>query len=125
MSPPGVELSLGVVRDQQFGPLVMAGAGGVLIEVLHDRRFALPPLDRARAKRLIDKLGVRPMLDGVRGTPPVHIDDVADAAASLSMLAIELGDVLDAFDVNPLIAGEWGCLAVDALVVSARHGEEP
>ena len=59
-------MALGVVQDPQFGPLVMVAAGGVLIETFGDRRLALPPLDEARASKLIDRLDVRPLLDGVR-----------------------------------------------------------
>ena len=50
MAPPGVEVALGVVRDPQFGPLVLVAAGGVLVELLHDRRLAFPPLDAAGAR---------------------------------------------------------------------------
>ena len=117
IAEPGVELSLGVVRDSQFGPLVMVGAGGALIEVLRDRRFGLPPLDRPRARRLLDGLRIRPLLDGVRGAPGADVDAVADAMVGLSALAFDLGSVIDALDVNPLIAGPSGCVAVDALVV--------
>jgi acetate---CoA ligase (ADP-forming) len=70
MAGPGVELALGVVADPQFGPLVMVAAGGVLVEVLRDRRFALPPVDHRQALALLDRLAVRPLLDGVRGPPP-------------------------------------------------------
>jgi acetate---CoA ligase (ADP-forming) len=118
MAEPGVELALGVVVDPQFGPLVMVAAGGVLVEVLRDRRFALPPLDRERALAMLDRLAVRPLLDGVRGGRPVDLEAVADAAARLSVLAVDLGDRLAALDVNPLVAGPGGCLAVDALVVA-------
>jgi hypothetical protein len=122
MAAPGVELALGVVRDPQFGPLVMVAAGGVLVELLADRRFALPPLDRARARGLLDRLAVRPLLDGVRGAPPADLDAVATAVVRLSVLAADLGPALDALDVNPLVAGPAGCVAVDALVVPARPG---
>ena len=54
MAPPGVEVALGVVRDPTFGPLVLVAAGGVLVEVLHDRKLALPPIDEDAARRLID-----------------------------------------------------------------------
>jgi acyl-CoA synthetase (NDP forming) len=118
MAGPGVELALGVVADRQFGPLVMVAAGGVLVEVLADRRFALPPVDRGRALALLDRLAVRPLLDGARGAPPVDLDAVADAISRLSVLAVDLGDRLVALDVNPLVAGPDGCLAVDALVVA-------
>lgn len=117
MAPSGVELALGVVRDPQFGPLVMAAAGGELIEVLRDRRMALPPLDEPRARRLLERLAIRPLLDGVRGRAAADFDAVVHALVRLSALAIDLGDMLEALDVNPLIAGPDGCLAADALVV--------
>jgi acyl-CoA synthetase (NDP forming) len=119
MAGPGVELALGVVADPQFGPLVMVAAGGVLVEVLRDRRFALPPVDRRQALAMLDRLAVRPLLDGVRGAPPADLDAVAGAVASLSTLAVDLGDRLAALDVNPLLAGPDGCVALDALVVAA------
>ncbi len=121
MAPPGVELALGVVRDDQFGPLVMAGAGGTLVEVLADRRFAVPPLDDAAAARLLASLAVKRLLDGARGVPPSDVASVAGALAALSRLAADLGDDLDELDVNPLIAGPEGCIAVDALVVPRRR----
>src|SRR3954465_9554292 len=55
MVPPGIEMALGVLADPTFGPLVLVGAGGVLVEVLHDRALALPPLDTAGARRLLDR----------------------------------------------------------------------
>jgi acetate---CoA ligase (ADP-forming) len=117
MAAPGVELALGVVRDPVFGPLVMVGAGGVLVEVLQDARFALPPVDPAGASGLLDRLAVRALLDGVRGAPPADLGTVRDAVVALSRLAADLGHLLDALDVNPLIVGPGGCLAVDALAV--------
>ncbi|HEX2024920.1 MAG TPA: acetate--CoA ligase family protein [Actinomycetota bacterium] len=120
MASPGVELALGAVRDPQFGPLVLAGAGGALVEVLRDRRMALPPLDTSRARTILDRLAVRPLLAGVRGGPPADVDAVAHALVRLSLIAADLGDRLEALDVNPVIAGPDGCVAVDALVVPVR-----
>jgi acetate---CoA ligase (ADP-forming) len=117
MAGPGVELALGVVGDPQFGPLVMVAAGGVLVEVLGDRRFALPPVGHRQARAMLDRLAVRPLLDGVRGAPPADLDAVAQAVVDLSVLALDLGDRLAALDVNPLVAGPDGCVAVDALVI--------
>jgi acyl-CoA synthetase (NDP forming) len=119
MAPPGVELALGVVRDPQFGPLVMVAAGGVLVELLRDRRFALPPLGRRAALGMLDRLAVRPLLTNPRGGQGADLDAVAEAVARLSVLAADLGDLLDALDVNPLVAGPGGCVAVDALVLPA------
>jgi acyl-CoA synthetase (NDP forming) len=117
MAPGGVEVALGIVRDPQFGPLVLVAAGGVLVEVLKDRRLALPPLDEVRARRLIDRLGVRPLLDGVRGQAAADVGALTRAMVSLSWLAHDLGGYLEALDANPVICGPAGCVAVDALVI--------
>ena len=117
MAPPGVEVALGIVRDPTFGPLVLVAAGGVLVEVLHDRKLALPPIDEDAARRLIEGLAIRPLLDGVRGTPPADVDALARAVSRLSVLALELGDRIAELDVNPVIVSPSGCVAVDALVI--------
>jgi acyl-CoA synthetase (NDP forming) len=119
--PDGVEVALGIVRDATFGPLVMVAAGGVLIEVLGDRKLALPPLDEARAHDLIDGLAIRPLLGGLRGAPPADVGSLARALSRLSVLAADLGDLLDALDVNPVIVSPEGCVAVDALVIPRRE----
>ena len=117
MAPAGVEMALGVVRDPQFGPLVLVAAGGILVELLHDRRLALPPLDASRARSMIDRLKARPLLDGVRGAQAADVTSLAQAIVGVSWLAHDVGDLLEALDVNPVICGPGGCLAVDALVV--------
>jgi acyl-CoA synthetase (NDP forming) len=122
MAAPGVELALGVVADPQFGPLVMVAAGGLLVEVMGDRRFALPPVGHRQALAMLDRLVLRPLLDGARGAPPADLDAVAGAIVRLSTLAVDLGGRLAALDLNPLVAGPGGCLAVDALVVAAPAG---
>jgi acyl-CoA synthetase (NDP forming) len=70
MVPSGVEMHLGIVNDAMFGPLVLVAAGGIMVEVLHDRALGLPPLDDAAALRLIDRLRIRPVLDGGGGAGP-------------------------------------------------------
>jgi succinyl-CoA synthetase beta subunit len=116
MVESGIEMALGVAHDLQFGPLVMVAAGGVLIETLGDRRLALPPLDEVRAAKLIDRLDARPVLDGVRGAPPADVNALARALSRLSLLTRDLGALIGALDVNPVIVGPRGCVAVDALV---------
>ncbi|MGH2752558.1 MAG: acetate--CoA ligase family protein [Actinomycetota bacterium] len=116
MAPPGVEIGLGVVNDRQFGPLLIVSAGGTLIEVLGDRATALPPIDEARARRLIDRLKIRPLLDGTRGAAPFDTEALVDAVVRLSTLARALGSDLKALDINPLVATPRGCIAVDALL---------
>jgi acyl-CoA synthetase (NDP forming) len=118
--PPGVELALGIVRDPQLGPFVLVGAGGVLVELLSDRAVALPPVSAALAAELLDGLRVGALLGGVRGAPPADLGAVIRAIRGLSALAIELGDQIEALDINPLICGPDGAIAVDALAIPRR-----
>jgi succinyl-CoA synthetase beta subunit len=115
--PPGTELALGIARDQDLGPLVVVGAGGVLVELLADRAVALPPVSGDQAGRMIGRLRAARLLAGVRGEPAADIGAVIRAITGLSALAMELGDDLAALDVNPLICGPSGAIAVDALAI--------
>jgi acetate---CoA ligase (ADP-forming) len=114
---PGTEMLLGIVRDPALGPLLVAGAGGVLTELLADRVVALPPVDHCGALRMLRRLRVSALLDGARGQPPADLSSIAGAITGLSALACELGDALDALDINPMICGPAGAVAVDALIV--------
>jgi acyl-CoA synthetase (NDP forming) len=120
MATHGTELILGMARDPALGPLIVVGAGGVLAEYLSERAVALPPISPAAAGRMIAGLRIAGILAGVRGQPPCDIDAIVDVIVSFSLLAADLGDHLDAFDINPLICSPSGALAVDALAVP-RH----
>jgi acyl-CoA synthetase (NDP forming) len=113
----GVEMVLGLVTDDQFGPLVMLGFGGINVEVLNDVVYALPPFSKATASRLLDTLVHRPLLNALRNRPALDIDAYCQMAASFSLLASRLGDVIEEIDINPVIVNPKGCLALDALVV--------
>ena len=115
--PAGPELSLGLARDHELGPLLVVGAGGVLVELLADRAVALPPVGPAQAHRMLGTLRVSRLLAGLRGQPAADVDAVTAAITGLSQLATELGGVLEALDINPLICGPAGAVAVDALVI--------
>jgi acetate---CoA ligase (ADP-forming) len=119
--PAGVELALGIVTDPELGPLVVVGAGGVLVELLADRAVALPPVSVAQAGDLINGLRVAKLLAGARGAPPADLAAVQHAISGLSRLAIELGEHLEALDINPLICGPCGAVAVDALAIPRRN----
>ena len=118
-APPGTELALGLVADPGLGPLIVIGAGGVLVELLADRVVALPPVDEGLAAELLDGLRVARLLAGVRGAPPAGRAAIIRAITGLSQLAAELGDDLAALDINPLICGPGAALAVDALAMAA------
>ena len=121
MSAAGVEMLLGVKHDPQFGPVVLIGSGGILAETLGDVQFALPPFDAAYARRCVDRLQLRPLLDGVRGRAPVDIEAFCRMAARFSEMAAALADVLAEVDVNPVIVWEHGAIAVDALVTGRKR----
>jgi acyl-CoA synthetase (NDP forming) len=125
MADAGVELILGVRHDPQFGPVILIGFGGVLAEVTQDVVFALPPFDAAHARRCVDRLTLRKILDGVRGKPKSDIDAFCDMAARFSSMVFALAEVLDEIDVNPVIVHESGCVAVDALVVGRIAEQSP
>ena len=116
----GVEWILGVRRDPVFGPVVMAGAGGVLAEILDDVAFRKAPIDPAEAKRMIAGLRCAQVLEGVRGRPRCDVDALASAMAALSRFAAAHPDTVESVDVNPFVVlpdGRGG-VALDALIVS-------
>ena len=115
--PHGVEMGLGMIDDEQFGPVVIISAGGGLIETMADRVAVLPPIDMPGALRALDGLRLRPLLDGVRGGPPADIGSLAEVIARFSELAADGAGKIRAMDINPVIAGPTGAVAVDALIV--------
>jgi acyl-CoA synthetase (NDP forming) len=125
MAAKGTELAFGALDDPQFGPIVMLGAGGIFIETIADRRFALAPCDSASAGRLVEGLKVRPLLDGRRGLPAAKVDAVAAALARFSVLAADLAGLFQEIDINPILCGAQGCVALDALVVGRAKGTTP
>ena len=117
MIPPGTELILGLARDPQIGLMVVVGLGGIFVEIIKDVEVALPPLSPGDAEDMLRALRGAALLDGARGRPKVDRRPVLRALAGLSQLALELGDLIDQVDVNPLIAGPRGAWAADALVI--------
>ena len=120
----GVEIIFGLKRDPQFGPVVLLGFGGVLAETIGDVQFALPPFNAEHARRCLDRMKLRPLLDGVRGAPAVNVEGLCKIAERFSVMAHALRDVLAEVDVNPVIVNEDGATAVDALVVGRDRRKE-
>ncbi|HEX6312207.1 MAG TPA: acetate--CoA ligase family protein, partial [Acidimicrobiia bacterium] len=114
----GVETVVGVSRDDLFGPVVMVGLGGVLVEVLGDVTFRVPPFGRHDAEAMLRELRGFPLLEGVRGAPPADRRALVDVIMQVQRLALDLADDITELDVNPLVVlpdGE-GAIALDALV---------
>jgi acetyltransferase len=117
MVPAGVEIVLGVKNDRQFGPLVAAGLGGIMVELLGDPAVRLAPIGEQAARAMLASLKGHALLTGFRGKPGVDIDGLVDTICRLSELAHDLKDVIDQIDVNPVIASAGSVMAADALIV--------
>jgi len=116
----GVECLLGIARDEQLGPTLVMGLGGVFVEILADVQIRIPPISTAEAKRAFESLKGAKILAGARGAPPADIEALADMAARLSWLAYDLGGDIAELDLNPVMVlpkGQGAC-AVDALLVA-------
>lgn len=117
MAEGHVELVMGVQRDPVFGMVVMVGSGGVLVEVLKDVVFRRAPFDTEEALRMLDELRMGALLDGVRGQPGIDRGAVARMLAGLSHWAAAMAPVLAELDLNPVLVGPLGPVAVDCVVV--------
>ncbi|MFD9470769.1 acetate--CoA ligase family protein [Streptomyces goshikiensis] len=115
----GVEMVVGVTRDDLFGPTVTVGLGGVLVEVLHDAAVRVPPFGEDQARAMLTELRGHALLEGVRGAPPADVDALVEVVLRVQRMALELGDSLSELDINPLMVlprGQ-GAVALDALAV--------
>jgi acyl-CoA synthetase (NDP forming) len=115
MAPAGIELILGARRDPVFGPVILAGIGGVFTEVFRDTALELAPLSLPTALAMLDRLRGAALLKGFRGQVPSDLKAVAEAITALSQLMVKRSDILE-IDINPLVVNAKGALAVDALV---------
>ena len=115
------ELILGINRDPQFGPMVVLGAGGILVELLHDVVMAPAPLSPEAASALLHRLRVAAILRGIRGRKALDIAAVVATIVNLSWLAHDHRDRLAELDINPLIVGQIGCTIVDARALLLEH----
>jgi acyl-CoA synthetase (NDP forming) len=110
------EVIVGILNDPQWGPVVVFGTGGVLVEVLGDRSLAAPSLDEQTARDMIRSTRGSRLLEGFRGRPRGDLQALARLLVSVGDLALELGGRLEALDLNPvLVLPEGrGVVAVDA-----------
>lgn len=115
MAPKGVDMLIGVVHDEHFGPVIACGAGGVLVELLKDVSVRLPPLNREDAREMIRGLKSAPMLTGYRGQKPVDITALEDALLRVSALVEDLPQIAE-MDLNPIIVHPDGAVIVDARI---------
>src|SRR6185369_6510943 len=118
----GLEIVMGTRLDPQFGPLILVGMGGVLVEVLRDTNVALAPLTRAEAHWMIQNLKGARLLQGYRGRPAVDVDKLAEILLRVSEFALDHKASVSELDINPLICSGSNLMAVDALIIKGAPG---
>lgn len=117
MAPAGQEMVVGGLRDPQFGPLVMAGLGGIFIEVLADVAFRICPITRLDAEEMIDELKGAAVLKGARGRKAASREAIIDVLLKIggeNGLLMQHAEEIGEADINPLIVSETAAVAVDA-----------
>ena len=112
MAPWGVEAIVGLASDPDFGPVVMAGLGGVMTDLLQDRAFAVPPLEPGAADAMVASLRAAPLLDGYRGAPKVDRRALVTVLEQVARVAEEVPELVE-LDLNPILVSPDGALAVD------------
>jgi acetyltransferase len=117
----GLELVLGLHRDPEMGLVVMAGSGGVLLELIKDVTFCAPPVSPEKARDMLARMRGARLLAGYRGSPALDADALVNALVALGQLAVDLEDVVQSVDINPFVALPQGGLALDALIVLQRR----
>jgi hypothetical protein len=115
------ELMIGAHLDPTFGPVLVVGDGGKYVEAMPDAATVLAPFTPERIERALRRLRIAPLLDGVRGEPPMDVEAFCRAAAAVGTLIADPAAGVASLDVNPVIVGARGegCVAVDALVFRA------
>ncbi|MEE9565403.1 MAG: acetate--CoA ligase family protein, partial [Nitrosopumilaceae archaeon] len=121
MVPKGVELIVGLQNDPQFGPVIMAGLGGVLTEVFRDVAFRMLPITTSDAKSMLNELKGSKILKGFRGSKPIDINMIAKALVKIGKLGVDNANFFDSIDFNPIIAYPKSYYVVDAKILLGKE----
>ncbi|MFC1949000.1 acetate--CoA ligase family protein [Chloroflexota bacterium] len=120
MARPGVEVIIGMSKDAQFGPVLMFGLGGILVEILKDVSFRIVPLERRDAREMIREIKGYPVLEGYRGQEAVDVANLEEILLKVSSF-VEKHPEVEELDINPVIAYKDGAVAVDARVILGEN----
>ncbi|MBV5319154.1 MAG: bifunctional acetate--CoA ligase family protein/GNAT family N-acetyltransferase [Desulfobulbaceae bacterium] len=116
---PDFELLIGSKTDENFGPVILFGSGGIFAEVLHDRALGLPPLNRLLARRMMEETRILPLLKGYRNHPPADLEKLEELLIRLSQLVIDFPEIVE-LDMNPVVIKNGQPCVVDARIKLAR-----
>ncbi|MHA1827242.1 MAG: acetate--CoA ligase family protein [Candidatus Heimdallarchaeaceae archaeon] len=117
MVKQGLELIIGTNTDPTFGPVVLFGVGGILVEAIRDVVFRLCPTTVEQALEALDEIKAKTLLEGFRGMQPINKQQLAEMIVKISQLAWEYKDYISEMDINPIIANEDGLFPVDARII--------
>ncbi|HTU23640.1 MAG TPA: GNAT family N-acetyltransferase [Gemmataceae bacterium] len=120
----GYELIIGSSLDRQFGPVILFGSGGILVEVFKDRALGLPPLNRALARRLMERTKIYQALQGVRGQKAVNLEALETLLVRFSLLLVDFPEIQEV-DLNPVLATPERVLALDARILLCPADRKP
>jgi acyl-CoA synthetase (NDP forming) len=123
MAKAGVEVIIGMTKDAQFGPVIMFGLGGILVEILKDVSFRIVPLLKKDAREMIRDIKGYPVLEGYRGQPPSDVGALEDMILKVSDF-VERNPIIKELDLNPVFAYKDGAVAVDARIVLEADAAE-
>ena len=116
---PDFELLMGSKTDDNFGPVLLFGSGGVYAEVLNDQALGLPPLNRLLARRMMEETRIQPLLKGYRNHPPADLEKLEELLIRLSQLVIDFPEIVE-MDINPVVVKNGEPCAVDARIRLVR-----
>ena len=113
----GVELIVGAKNDYQFGPVILTGIGGTGVEIYQDTSIRMAPITSKDIESMLRDLKAYPLLEGYRGSTPVNLKKIKDLLLSFSDLVLELEDVFESIDLNPVMCSQQTCVVADARIM--------
>lgn len=116
MAPSSTEVIVGALKDEQFGPTVMFGLGGIFVEILRDVAFRIAPVTKQEAELMITEIKAYPVLKGYRNQPPLDINAIAEIIVNASKLVTDHQEIKE-LDLNPIMVYEKGAKTVDARII--------
>ncbi len=117
----GVELIIGAKIDRQFGLVILLGFGGTAAEIYQDTSLRMAPLTQSDVHSMMRNLKAYKILEGYRGSEPIHTDRLVDTVKRFSGLMTELGEQIDSFDLNPVICSSERCVVADARIILKKN----
>lgn len=116
----GLELIIGAKNDLQFGPMILLGMGGVGVEIYKDVSLRMAPLKTRDADHMINELVARKLLTGYRGAEPINMNALKKAIVNFSRLMMDLQDIVESVDLNPVMCTAKACTVVDSRIMLKR-----